>query len=141
MDELSDEEVDVSQKIKKGIVIDLILVFLGLVAFFIAPLASVLTSDAEYGSYLAILLLPFTYAFVVGLFSIIGFVGCVVGLAETFLLLSILGKKDEYDFTKRINFEDRSARSRKMLRIGSILLIVSSLIAIPLMQGLIGGLQ
>jgi hypothetical protein len=127
--------------LKKGLVLDIILTSLGFLAFFLAPISIVIVQGSGYGEYLAILLLPISYLFVFGFLSLAGLLSSAWALIETFMLFRILDKSKIIKPLKKIDIEDRRLKLRGMIRIGSIVLIVSSLIAIPLMLGFYGGIQ
>ena len=127
--------------VKKGLILDIILTSLGFLAFFLAPISVVIDQGYGYGSYLSILLLPVSYIFVFGFLSLAGLLSSLWALVETFMLFGLADKSRTIKPLKRIDVEDRRSKLRVMIRLGSIVLIASSLIAIPLMLGLIGGIE
>lgn len=132
---------NVQDILKEGLVLDAILTGLGLIIFFLSPISIVIDQGTGYGQYLVILLLPFTWVFVFGFLCLAGLVSSIAGLVETLMLFRIVEKSRVIKNLKTIDLKERRSRLRWMIRIGASVLILSSLVAIPLMLGFIAGIQ
>jgi len=130
----------VAKILKEGLVLDSILTALGLFVFFLAPISIVIAQGSGYAQYLVVILLPFSWVFIFGFLCLAGLISSVAGLVETLMLFNIVEKSKVIKNLRTIDIEERRKRLRWMIRIGSIVLIISSLVAIPIMLSFIAEL-